>query len=223
MFEIIGDNPGVSSGPPISIGWNFYEERTICIPVDDYEFYHCGYRDDCEMVLSRDERQEMLLDLGFSQKDIAKMIRQNHKVKRLRRQTLTNLYVMPLEEVVESAKKSVSRIFISKNQRKHKRYVKEWRQADSEHSFDDASLSTNFTPQCEAKGILKVPSSGSISMRSGLDSASVAEINDATVQTKKSSTSNHTCANTTRSGHTCTNSSSDTCPNAITHVTAPSN
>lgn len=155
--RILGDNPAVSCGPPISIGWNYLEERTVRVPIDDYEYYHCGYHDDCEMILSREERAEMLLDLGFDQKEIARSVRINYKLKRNRRQTVNNLSVMPIEEAVESAKKSVSRLFQGKKRREHRKY-KEWRE-NVYDGFDNVSLSTKCTSQSGKKGILKIGTS----------------------------------------------------------------
>jgi hypothetical protein len=159
--RILGDNPGVSCGPPVSIGWNHLEDATICIPLDDYEYYHCGYRDDCEMILSREEREEMLLSLGFDQKEIARAVRINYKLKRNRRQTLNNLSAMRAEEFVEKAKKSVSRLFVGKKKRVHKKEIKKWATTGGELNDDAVSITTRCTSQSGKRSILKVASTSS--------------------------------------------------------------
>ncbi len=180
--RILGDNPGVSCGPPISIGWTHFKDRTANLSVDDYEYYRRSYRDDCDMILSREEREEMLLDLGFDHKQIAKSVRINYKLKRNRRQTLNNLSAMPVEEAVENAKKVVSRMFQSKKKRQHWKKFKEWNtQSSISESYCDFSISTKDPSLDGNRGILKVPESGA-----GSDVVSVA-----------TKTTLHTNANTT--------------------------
>jgi hypothetical protein len=53
----------------------------------------------------------MLLELGYSQKDIAAAIRNNLRDKNKRRQTVQNLSASGVEESLEGAAKSVKRIF----------------------------------------------------------------------------------------------------------------
>jgi len=147
--RVLGDNPAVSSGPPLAIGWNFYEERTICLPVDEFEYYHSDHRDDSDMVLSRYERESTLLDLGYTQKEIANIIRINYRLKKNRRQTVNNLPVMAVEEMVEKAKRSVSRIIPGRNQHGSNRLYKEWKSRNSESDFDAASsMASPVTKSC---------------------------------------------------------------------------
>jgi hypothetical protein len=150
--RILGDNPGVSSGPPLSIGWNYYDDRTIRLPVDEYEYYHSPCQDESDMLLSRYERESILEALGYSEKDIARVIRQNYKLKRNRRQTVNNLPVMGIEEVMETAKKSLSKILPGKKYRSSKTLYKEWMTGGCEN-LDETTSRTSA--QSGVKSILK--------------------------------------------------------------------
>lgn len=150
--RILGDNPGVSSGPPLSIGWNYYDDRTIQLSVDDYEYYQRPCHDESDMVLSRYERETILEALGYSEKEVAKAIRQNYKLKRNRRQTVNNLPVMGIEEVVETAKKSLSKILPGKKNRSSKKLLKEWMTGQCEN-IDETTSHTSA--QSGVKSILK--------------------------------------------------------------------
>jgi hypothetical protein len=113
--RILGDNPSCSSGAPVSIGWKFFQERTLCLSVDEYEYYHGHFRDECDMVLDRQERETLLYELGYSEKDLAKVVRENVKMKKNRRQTVNNLPIMKIEVAVESMTKKLTGAFRSKD------------------------------------------------------------------------------------------------------------
>mmetsp|Transcript_18666 Transcript_18666/g.26292 ORF Transcript_18666/g.26292 Transcript_18666/m.26292 type:complete len:792 (-) Transcript_18666:551-2926(-) len=118
--RILGDNPSCSSGPSVSIGWNYEKASLKRIPVDDYEYYRItrGSADE-ELVLTRQERVQILMDLGYTRAEIADAIRQNIRTKNKRRQTVNNLAVMKFEEFVEVAGKKLSKIFTKKSKKKN--------------------------------------------------------------------------------------------------------
>jgi hypothetical protein len=65
------------------------------------------------MVLTRDEREKLLLHWGYSFDDIVSAIRTNIKIKNQRRQTVTNLgKVERLEEAFESATRKLKRVVL---------------------------------------------------------------------------------------------------------------
>lgn len=86
-FERIAtDNPSVSRGVPIGIGWQYIQYEQIRI--DDYE-NNRQKRTKAEMVMSADDRQWILRkEWEISQKEIAAAVRQAIKVKNQRRQTI---------------------------------------------------------------------------------------------------------------------------------------
>ena len=110
----IGDNPSCSRGPAVTLGWDIVKTSTY-VNVEKYEqswhsFHHTGMNAP-DMILTRKERERMLLENGFSANDIADGIRKILKVKNQRRQTIHNLPVARLEEIVEGAGRKVKRFF----------------------------------------------------------------------------------------------------------------
>jgi len=139
--RILGDNPSCSSGAPVSIGWKFFQERTLCLSVDEYEYSHGHFRDECDMVLDRQERETLLYELGYSEKDLAKVVRENVKMKKNRRQTVNNLPIMKIEVAVESMTKKLTGAFRSKGKSVNK-------YGDSFQSSATSSLSGSELKSC---------------------------------------------------------------------------
>lgn len=165
--RILGDNPGVSSGPPLSIGWNYYDDRTVRVPVDEYEYYQNPCQDESDMLLSRYERESILESLGYSEKAVARAIRQNYKLKRNRRQTVNNLPVMGIEEAIETAKKSLCKILPGSKYRSSKTLYKEWMKGRCENIDETTSHSSAHSG---VKSILKsAPSQQSLDSSHNID------------------------------------------------------
>ena len=64
----IGDNPGGTSGVPLSIGWS-YENEVTCT-VDDYETARPRRRSATQMQVPAQIRSEMLINMGYSRSEI---------------------------------------------------------------------------------------------------------------------------------------------------------
>ena len=91
------------------IGWGYGDTRVM--PLDDYE-ERKSYRRR-PIVLTRSEREEILLNWGISFDDIIDSIRMNIRVKNQRRQTVTNLgKIEKLEEAFESATRKIKRALL---------------------------------------------------------------------------------------------------------------
>ena len=107
--RILGDNPSCSNGPSLSIGWEYTTQLLHC-PIDDYESSrYYTRRLDHEMVLSRKERESILMDLGYTQMDIASAVRANIKTKNQRRRTIHNLAFSKVEEAMEKVRRKVKK------------------------------------------------------------------------------------------------------------------
>jgi len=116
--RILGDNPSCSAGPALSLDWNHDDRLTTSASVDDFEYYRGERRADNEMVLTRVEREEMLVGLGYSKREIADAIRKNVNIKNRRRQTVNNLKVMPFEQAIQGAARKISRVVLRKSSSK---------------------------------------------------------------------------------------------------------
>ena len=93
------------------IGWG--HGKTRIIDVDTYEEARPYRRSQIDMVLTREEREEILMHWGVSFHDIIESIRGNIRVKNQRRQTVTNLgKVERLEEAFESATRKIKRALL---------------------------------------------------------------------------------------------------------------
>lgn len=106
--RIAGDNPCVTSGVPLSIGWGYYQHSPISL--DDYELNRGPPRDKIEMMVPAGVRRQMLRDeFGVSVAEMNASMREVNVTKRLRRHTVATEHLEGWSEVVQSAKRKFSR------------------------------------------------------------------------------------------------------------------
>ena len=91
-----------------SIEWE-YDPEPVIVPVEEFEEYRPPRRTQFELMLSREERHEILEDeWKVPQKDIANAIRMNIKTKNQRRRTLNNIgRVSDMEEKMENVRRKL--------------------------------------------------------------------------------------------------------------------
>lgn len=108
--RILGDNPGCGTGPSMGIGWVFVpqDDRSV----DAYEKMRRKVRDPSKLLLSREERENVLGNLGYTSREIAINVRELNKIRSQRRQTIVNLGVAKMEERVESARRVVKSVLL---------------------------------------------------------------------------------------------------------------
>jgi hypothetical protein len=111
-FErVVSDNPSCTSGPPIGIGWK--HGRTHIVDVNSYERIRQIRKKPSRLILSREEREALLLNWGASFHDIVEAVRGNLKVKNQRRQTVVNIgKIERIEEAFESATRKLKRALL---------------------------------------------------------------------------------------------------------------
>lgn len=107
--RILDVHPSTSSGPSLGIGWSYVEDTA---PIKKGR---CAGG----FLLSRSVREIIVRDeLGYSSRDIAKAVRQNHKIKNSRRRTVNNLReygsFAPVEKVEYMIEKVQRRIGLLK-------------------------------------------------------------------------------------------------------------
>jgi len=105
----VGDNPSCSSGPPISISWEYNIVGDINL--NDYERTRPPRRVQKQMAIPRRVREDMLrYEWNASRQEITESIRRNVRVKNQRRTTINNLgKATQFEEAWESASRKVKR------------------------------------------------------------------------------------------------------------------
>jgi hypothetical protein len=65
---VLGDNPCVSSGPPLTISWKAHEHHPISI--DEYELFKPERRRKIEMLSPRQRREDLLISAGYNRSDL---------------------------------------------------------------------------------------------------------------------------------------------------------
>lgn len=69
---LLGDNPSVSSGPPLTISWEPFDSKVLLI--DDYDSHKQLNRTKREMLLPRSVREDWLRDQGYSRGQLKEAI-----------------------------------------------------------------------------------------------------------------------------------------------------
>ena len=110
--RILNDKPACTKGTSIGLGWEFYEED---FEIDDYEIGRGRLRQTNELMLNRSQREKLVRDLGYTERDIAAAVRAANKIKSHRRQTINNLGIRQMEEAVENAARRVKNIIFLRN------------------------------------------------------------------------------------------------------------
>lgn len=107
--RILSDNPASRKGPSIGIGWKYTEHE----PIKVSKFEGLRKKQRCrrasELVLSRKQRERLIYQLGYTERDMAIMVREINKCRYKRQQTVNNLsaQVQKMEEAVETARRKM--------------------------------------------------------------------------------------------------------------------
>lgn len=108
--RVLGDNPSVTSGPPLSIGWR-YSPSILNISIDDYEKNKGSPRSSSEYLVPKSVRVATLKEhTDIPHREMVNAVRAIQKTKSQRRKTVVNLSMASTEELVEGAKIKVKSI-----------------------------------------------------------------------------------------------------------------
>jgi hypothetical protein len=113
----LGDNPSVSSGPPLSIGWAHTE--TVALPLDDYEELKPKSRTKEEFEVPAPIRALILqeqADVGRS--DLRMAEKEVNIIKNQRRRTSQTMRQQGLHETVETVQRKLKRVVTGKSKQK---------------------------------------------------------------------------------------------------------
>lgn len=123
----VGDNPSVSSGPPLAIDWDHMHEVTLSL--DSYEESKPLPRNGREMIVPRAKREQIFKDAGFSYNQLIKLTKPVNVARLQRRKTHSSLGLSPWLEVCEMAtRKAKNAITLGKKKREEKAFLKPWMQ-----------------------------------------------------------------------------------------------
>jgi hypothetical protein len=95
---ILDNNPAVTEGPAIALGWNILQETTHLVAEHD-NGRHRRYGD--ALMLSSHTREGILFKMGYSKEDIGKMVTRIYKAQQERRRTVQKVRVQNLEFAME--------------------------------------------------------------------------------------------------------------------------
>jgi hypothetical protein len=108
----IGDNPSVSRGVPISLGWN-YNPTPIIQSVDEYEMFREPRRSKNELALPPSTRADILNgEWGIPLRELQETISETNHIRTQRWQTARQDPIQQRrEELLETAKRRLGRAF----------------------------------------------------------------------------------------------------------------
>lgn len=109
---VLGDNPCVRSGPPVSIGWEVQDEYHD--DLENHERSRGPRRETREMVISRPNREALLRAAGHSKSEFASVIRQTNRIKNQRMSSARNVSSTKFEEKIEKVINRIKRLFMKK-------------------------------------------------------------------------------------------------------------
>jgi len=113
MTITLGDAPS-STVPPISLDWGYDPKSTATYDVDYYESYHSNEaprRTKLELLMPASHRQELLMSkAGCTRVQIDQALMEARKVVKARNTTIKNLAWQPMQEVLESTKRTFEKL-----------------------------------------------------------------------------------------------------------------
>jgi hypothetical protein len=112
--RVVGDNPTVRVGPPMSIGWEFVQKQAV--PVDDYEKIKRSYTSDVRIMGSITRKSILRYEFDVSLEDIRAAEKIIRKIQRQRCRTLQQVKLVgAIEYAMELAKRKIQSIFANES------------------------------------------------------------------------------------------------------------
>jgi len=150
---ILGDNPSVSSGPPITISWNHDPATVATLPLDEYESSrhtlqrrrHLEKKRQNQMKVPHVVREELLREAGHTRREMKRATREADAIKEKRlRSALQGSVAMKLEEMGQSLERlvpSVRRHRLRWQKRRQRQRRRQRRREDSHRKVKKISNS----------------------------------------------------------------------------------
>lgn len=118
---IIGDNPSVSNGAPLTIAWEPQDQ--VSAALDEYENNRPPRRAYTEMSMPKIVREDMIRSAGISRGEIRRVTRDVNIARRQRRKTIELLHTATFEETMERAKRGIKNIIMKSKKHKERVFI----------------------------------------------------------------------------------------------------
>eukprot|EP00529_Nitzschia_sp_RCC80_P035665 CAMPEP_0113482596 /NCGR_PEP_ID=MMETSP0014_2-20120614/23001_1 /TAXON_ID=2857 /ORGANISM="Nitzschia sp." /LENGTH=176 /DNA_ID=CAMNT_0000376119 /DNA_START=127 /DNA_END=657 /DNA_ORIENTATION=- /assembly_acc=CAM_ASM_000159 len=114
---ILGDNPNVSSGAPLSLGWEYTEQPRRNI--DMYEYTRKERRSRKHLAIPVEVRGQILLKMGYSIEELAMATMESDEIKRQRAESMrsspANMIMDRTKDLPKNVVNGMARLFTMTN------------------------------------------------------------------------------------------------------------
>ncbi len=110
--RILGDNPSVSAGPPITLDWVHDRRSSVQLPLEDWEKYREHDRRSKQEIRVPDYiRTDWLIDAGFSGDDLKRTVQEIEQARKDRKASITKSDFRDKTDVLtENVKRKFGRV-----------------------------------------------------------------------------------------------------------------
>mmetsp|Transcript_16990 Transcript_16990/g.19444 ORF Transcript_16990/g.19444 Transcript_16990/m.19444 type:complete len:208 (+) Transcript_16990:155-778(+) len=119
---ILGDNPSVSQGAPLTIGWEHW--NVVKWDFDEYEETRPARRSYVEMSVPMEMRYNVLERSGYKSGEIMRKVKEIKALKLQRMETTQQLYRSESHEKLEKVQRRLRNFFNCGQKKKEREYLK---------------------------------------------------------------------------------------------------
>jgi hypothetical protein len=120
---ILGDNPGGTVGPPITIDWSYLSEFTA--DLEEYEETRPPRRDPLEMQMPASYRRDLLRRAGYTRGEIADLTRPVNVARAQRARSREAMKLDGVNELAERVSRSTLNVLtLGMRKRKERKFLK---------------------------------------------------------------------------------------------------
>jgi len=123
----VGDNPAVTTGPPVSLDWTYFPEHEVK-HVEEYEAERAMRKKKDELRIGRAEREARLKAEGYTEVDMIRAIHEAEEAQKRRNETVRTLHAMEGELLVENMSRKIKRIVTLSSEKKEQKRL--WKKAE---------------------------------------------------------------------------------------------
>lgn len=143
----LGDNPAVTEGPPITIGWKPMSEP-VTLLVDDYEGSRPPRRTQLEMAIPLAIREDMVKHAGHSRKEMQELTKSVNIVKAKRRRTVETMKMDNFHYGVERLQRGLGNLLKPGKKKKENEMIRSARELDRLGVETEEELTDSSTGSC---------------------------------------------------------------------------